>query len=426
MVDDATKESYESLLSHLHNVVSSNTTEVQRLQRLIDQELKKKEALRKNEQSLQAEIQRLKRQPASQPVDVPVHSNRSVEAASTRPFSFQTLLKNHEAPVHSVAMTGSLIASASWDRTIKLWDSDKEDVVGTLGSVSQIPEEHESDRMEGLYAVAFAKKDSTGDKETLLLGCTSNDKMVYLWKCRDGEWKREKKLAKHTDEVNGIDFHETQKVMCTASDDKIAIIWDFSEGVPLRTLDKHDAAVYGATFLGRQHEFLVATCCVKNENARKAQAKIWDMRDRTLAAKLDGHSDDVIGIAYHNNVLATGSDDGFIILWDIRKTGSGNQQSVEAAELAKIQTRNDKERRENEVKRVAWSANGEMLAAGCSSRRVLVYKRDAAGIPKLYDELDGHNDCVFDVAWGVCPKTDKQLLISASHDHTTRIWRESS
>jgi len=38
----------------------------------------------------------------------------------------------------------------------------------------------------------------------------------------------------HSDEVNSIDFHCSQQVMCTASDDSKCIIWDFQEGIVLR------------------------------------------------------------------------------------------------------------------------------------------------------------------------------------------------
>ena len=68
------------------------------------------------------------------------------------------------------------------------------------------------------------------------------------------------KKADQTAEVNGIDFHVSQQVMCSASDDMKVIIWDFQEGITLRTLDKHTKAVYGCIFLGQENQFLLATC----------------------------------------------------------------------------------------------------------------------------------------------------------------------
>merc|ERR1719326_784273 len=135
----------------------------------------------------------------------------------------------------------------------KLYNLNTDSVVCTLGDC----ETGEEGKMGGLYCVAFAK--TVPD----VIGCTSADKSVYLWNIQTGRLSA--KLLGHTDEVNGLDFHSSQTVMCTASDDCKAIIWDFQEGITLRTLDKHTKAVYGATFLGSaggdNFQYMVATCC---------------------------------------------------------------------------------------------------------------------------------------------------------------------
>merc|ERR1711907_101958 len=118
--------------------------------------------------------------------------------------------------------------------------------------------------MAGLYSVGFAKTQEN------LLGCTSCDNCVYLWDTDSGQ--QLKALSGHRDEVNDIDFHSAQMVMATASDDGTAIVWDYLEGRPLRWLDKHEDKVYGTTFLGKEQEFLVATCCFDKTT------RIFDMR----------------------------------------------------------------------------------------------------------------------------------------------------
>ncbi|CAK0827124.1 unnamed protein product [Prorocentrum cordatum] len=120
-----------------------------------------------------------------------------------------------------------------------------------------------------------------------ILGCTSCDKNVYLWKHTTGELL--KKLTGHSNEVNGIDFHCTQQVMASASDDKSCLIWDFAEAIQLRTLDKHTEAVYGCKFLGQEMQFNIATCCFDRST------RIFDMRDKSVSACLQLHNDDVIG-----------------------------------------------------------------------------------------------------------------------------------
>lgn len=346
--------------------------------------------------------------PQAPPISGSAGFSGSAGNAQGAGFSLVKEITAHDQPVHSVAIprqlpsrqSRAIVASASWDGAVNLYNlqnlcqspgSKDSQVVSTLGGSSE---------MGGLYSVAFAKTEAT------VLGCTSADKSVYLWNHVEG--KRLHKLSGHTDEVNGIDFHHQQNVMCTASDDCKAIIWDFGEGITLRTLAKHTKAVYGATFLGQEHQYCVATCCFDKK------IRIFDMRDKQVVAELEGtHTDDIIGIDYtslHTPTLATGSDDGLVALYDPRKWKP--RETVNT---------HDHAGRDNEVKRVAFSLDGKNLAAACSSQKVLVY--NVEGGIRHRATLEGHTDCVFDVAWGTCPDTQADVIVSASHDKTSRVWR---
>lgn len=327
--------------------------------------------------------------------------------AAEGPFQFQKVIKIHEAPVHAIDMQctrapqSPIIATASWDTSVKIYSLGSGDTQRVLSGGGNGAAE-----MGGLYAVAFSK---TAPE---ILGCTSCDKSVYLWNHTTGESKG--KLTGHADEVNSIDFHTSQQVMCTASDDKKVIIWDFQEGITLRTLDKHTKEVYGATFLGEQNQYSVATCCFDQIT------RIFDMRDKKVVQSIKDHTEDIIGISYsgNKNFLATGSDDGRIMVYDVRQlmSGPGNQNALYSIDV-------NIGGQGNEVKRVAFSPDGSLLAAGCSSGEVLVYDMDTCSSGQPYASLGKHDDCVFDVAWGECQQTNARLLVSASHDKTCRSWR---
>merc|ERR1711920_41295 len=205
--------------------------------------------------------------------------------------------------------------------------------------------------MGGLYDVAFAKTASN------ILACASADKFVYVW-----NWEKNKlvtKLGGHKDEVNGVTFHPSQQVMCTSSDDTQAIIWDFQEGIKLRTLADHQKDVYGASFLGAECEYSVATCCFDQK------VRVYDMRDKKITETLQSHNDDIIGIDFsaQRRQLATGCDDGFICIWDTRTWGPP---------LFKINTRENPRATDNEVKRVKFNRDGTKLACGGSSQKVFI------------------------------------------------------
>merc|ERR1712232_1511791 len=100
-------------------------------------------------------------------------------------------------------------------------------------------------------------------------------------------------------------------------------------------------------------QYLVGTCCFDQKT------RIFDMRDKTCTAMLQRHTDDVIGIDYSGpkQLLATGSDDGMIGLADVRTWKY----------IQMINTREDPGLEDNEVKRIAFSPDGNYLAAACSS-----------------------------------------------------------
>jgi WD40 repeat protein len=359
------------------------------------QELKRRaEALERENSELKQQQAKLQAALVAQPVsDVGAHpsaASSQVLEDGSGPLHFIRSFKIHDAPVHSVTMgKGSdVVGTASWDARCKLYNLKSGQVVKTLGDPDG--------KMSGLYCVAFAK---TSDD---IIACSSCDGNVYVWNHETSSLGTT--LSGHSDEVNSLDFHAHQQVLATASDDCKCIIWDWQEGMQLRSLETHFKAVYGCTFFGPENEFLVATTCF-DQNTR-----VFDMRDRSVVAMLKLHTDDIIGISYCSSkrLLATGADDGTIGMWDIR-----NWKMV-----SKIETK-EASKGENEVKRVAFSHNGAWLAAGCSSGQVLVYDVDST---RSVSVLDGHTDCCFDVAWGTDPVSNDTMLVSASHDHTSRFW----
>eukprot|EP00927_Polykrikos_kofoidii_P027064 TRINITY_DN23953_c0_g1_i1.p1 TRINITY_DN23953_c0_g1~~TRINITY_DN23953_c0_g1_i1.p1 ORF type:complete len:413 (-),score=56.16 TRINITY_DN23953_c0_g1_i1:110-1348(-) len=314
-------------------------------------------------------------------------------SVNSKVFVHQESLTLHGAPVHSVtaAKRDGLIATASWDATVHLYNAGDQKVVRTFGA----------DRsMGGLYSVAVSKTNPS------LLGCTSSDKHVYLWDPDSGE--RKNKLVGHKEEVNSLDFHATQQVICSGSDDNTVIIWDFDQGLMLRTIGDHDKAVYGVKFLGEQNEFLVASCSFDRK------VRVFDMREKQLISELCGHGDHVIGLDFSSSqqLLASSSDDGKIITWDFRKM----------VPLQTINARVGGSSAENEVKRIEFSPDGNYLAAGCSDGCALIYDVNTSSNVAV---LGAQKECVFDVAWSVCPKTHRRMLVTASHDCTSTVYVEN-
>jgi len=332
-----------------------------------------------------------------------------IRSPATPTFRCMETFDMHSGPVHSIDVSpdNQRIATASWDATVNIYNLRSRQKETTLSSFQKGPMEDskgnlwDAGDMGGLYCVKFARSAS----HPSILGCASADHMVYLWNFEQPQQGVTMRLKGHEDEVNCIDFHPQQSVVCSTSDDGDAIVWDFS-GVTLRTLPKHPRAVYGAAFLGQEQEYLVATVCFDQKT------RVYDMRDKQIVAQLQGHTDDVIGIDYSSkSLLATGSDDGVIVLWDARTWNC----------VTKYNTRHVSP--ENEVKRVKFSRDGKLeIAAGGSNNSITLFDVDTekANAGPTHT-LAGHQDCVFDVAWGVA-QNGNPFLVSASHDHTWKYW----
>lgn len=403
-VDNRTANAFEEVLKSIDTAVKTANNEINSLRVRVEEQEKRLAVNRQENAKLEAEIQQLRSGSHSSGNGYPAGAflggqpGQDAEVNdSSEPFHLLRVDRSHErndkGQVHSLDISteyNNRIASASWDQSVTLFDyaSDADTCYLQSPSVDG-----------GFYAVKFAKT------KPEVLGCTSADKSVYVWNHEKKELLH--KLSGHTDEVNGLDFHKDQQVMCTASDDQVAIIWDFGEGMILRKLEKHDKAVYGTTFLGNvELQYCVATC------AFDQKVRIFDMRTKNVVQEMHQHSDDIIGIACneHDNCLATGSDDGLINIWETRTWSL--RQAINTREVRQNFA-------ENEVKRVSFNPAGNLLAAACSEGVVLVYKNDG-GQWNLYTQLEGHTDVVFDVAWGRAQNMD--ILASASHDKTTRIW----
>jgi len=358
------------------------------------------------------------------------------------PFKMKRTVRIHRDRVHAVALSENEFATASWDYTVKLynlqvervvqsfgkprcrWTADQSDAHSTVSKDSawfptfrshpkvdpkKEEEEHRKHpTMHGLYSVALSEIPDLQDRMACAAGKGSEKHgSIHIWDTHTGN--RLQQIDGHDEDVNCVEFHSKQKVLVSGSDDCTAKIWDLQHtgGTELRTLKDHVQGVYGTCFLGGSMDYCVATCSFDT------LCRVFDMRQQELVQKLDFHTQAVIGIAFSESthLLASGGDDGQIALYDIK-----TWRRKDTIDTNKVHG-------DNEVKRLAIDHSGTMLAAPCSTGHVLVYDISHPQA-KLVATLDGHDDCVFGVAWGVEHESGRRVLVSASHDWTSRVWVE--
>ena len=193
---------------------------------------------------------------------------------------------------------GKIIASASWDKTIKLWHADTGKLVNTLSG-------HE----DGVNSITF-----TPDSKTLISG--GEDKTIKIWNIFDKE-KSNKTLSGHTDSIKSVTVSPDGQLIASGGYDNKIIIWSI-KGELLQKIDAHKLAITSLEFTPDSNTIISASW----DNS----IKLWSIQNsgqtNKLLHTLTGHQDGVTTISLNSDgtLLASGSGDRNIKLWDT-KTG---------------------------------------------------------------------------------------------------------
>ncbi len=309
------------------------------------------------------------------PQSAPITTHKEPAMAPLRTIEHMTL-RGHKDPVWSVAFsTGKpmLLASASGDQTICLWD-----VVG--GNKM-----HRIDEQDFVYSVAFSP-----DKTLLAIG--SNDRSIHLREVKSGREVR--RLKGHSNYVQSVAFSPNGNLLASASYDSTVRLWDVQSGRMLYCLSGHKRAVYSVAFSPKGD--LLASAGEDNV------VRLWDTKNGDEVRLFSEHSDSVRSVAFSPNGkwVASGSNDHVVWLWNVR-TGKTVRRL---------------ERHLGGVYSVAFSADGRFLASGSNDYTLQLWEMEGSQGAR---QLEGHTGVVQSVAFS----PDNSMLASGSYDRTIRIWR---
>ncbi|WP_226583785.1 nSTAND1 domain-containing NTPase [Microseira wollei] len=318
-------------------------------------------------------------------------------------------LEGHTAAVNSISISpnGKILVSGSNDGTIKLWNLNGKQIRtlkqgAGVKSVSISPDGKivasagdDTIKLWNLNGKEIRTlKHSTEvisvsiSPDGKMLAAGTYDGTIELWSL-DG--KKIKTLKAHQEDVMSVSFSPDGRMLASTGYDKTVKLWRIADGKQLWTGKGHSDSVWNVSF-SPDGKMLASASIDKT-------IKIWATADGKLLETLNNNSW-VYGVAWSPNgkTLAAANIDKTIKLW-----------SFDDKELKQLVGHNDV------VRSASFSPDGETIATGSDDATIKLWTRDG----KLVNTLKGHSGKVYSVAWS----PDGKMLVSGSDDNTIKLWR---
>jgi WD40 repeat protein/tetratricopeptide (TPR) repeat protein len=271
---------------------------------------------------------------------------------------------------------GTRLATASYDKTVKVWDAQTGQEALTLKGHTRV-----------VFSVCFSP-----DGQRL---ATASENTAKVWDAQTGQ--DQITLQGHTAVVYGVCFSPDGRRLATASYDRTVKVWDAQTGQEALTLKGHIGYVRSVCFSPDGKRLASAGELL----GKPGEVKVWDAQTGKEFLPLKGHTDLVDSVCFSpdGKRLASASWDGTVKVWDAQ-TGQ---------EALTLKGRTDR------VFGVCFSPDGRRLASASLDYTVKTW--DAQTGQELLT-LMGHTTIVT----GVCFSPDGKRLATASEDGTVKVW----
>ncbi|GBO52936.1 high-affnity carbon uptake protein Hat/HatR [Pseudanabaena sp. lw0831] len=287
-------------------------------------------------------------------------------------------LQKHTDAVQNVALSpdGKIIASASDDGTVKLWE---------LEGDNSNPIKEIKDQGGWVRAVVFLS-----DRQIVTAGQDKNIKIIDI-----ASGKVVKTLSGHTNLINNLAIAPTSDLLVSGSYDNTVNLWQISTGKLMRSLTGHTDKIWGLAISPDGKQVVSAS--------RDKTVRIWDVKTGENLKTLE-HPSGVtcVLVTPDGKRVISGSSDKLIRVWDL---ASGKKLS----ELSE---------HKDTISAIAITYDSKYLFIGGKDIQNSIHLWNLQTKSSIWS-LIGHTDLVTSLV--ITP--DKLKLISGSQDKNINIWK---
>jgi WD40 repeat protein len=310
---------------------------------------------------------------------------RDWNAASGWPTERLQAFKGHTGSVNSVGFSpdGKLIVSGSDDSTIRFWDSQTGQPIGTpfKGHTGLV------------NSVAFSP-----DGKSIVSG--SHDSTIRFLDSQSGK-SIGTPFKGHTKTVSSVAFSPDGKSIVSGSWDKTIRLWDSQSGKSIGTPFKGHTDLVNSVAFSPDGKSIVS-------GSHDSTIRFLDSQSgKSIRTPFEGHTETVSSVAFSpdGKSIVSGSWDKTIRLWD-------SQRGKSVGTPFKGHT--------GSVLSVAFSPDGKSIVSGSADRTIRLW--DSQSGQSIGSPFKGHTESVLSVAFS----PDGKLIVSGGVGDTIRLWDSQS